>query len=116
MALNKIEARKVRHFRIRKKIHGTSEIPRLNVFRSNKHFYAQLIDDDSKKTLVSISTEKMDLKVKSNIAAAEKAGAEIAKKILGKKIENVVFDRGGYLYHGRVKAFATAARKAGLKF
>lgn len=116
MKLNKVESRKIRHFRIRNKIHGTKERPRLNVFRSNKHFYAQVIDDVSMKTLVGLSTEKLDLKVKSNKEAASKLGTEIVKLCLAKKIKVVVFDRGGYLYHGRVKAFADAAREAGLEF
>ncbi|RUO86926.1 MULTISPECIES: 50S ribosomal protein L18 [unclassified Spiroplasma] len=109
--------RKRRHFRVRAKINGTTAVPRLNVFKSNGHFYAQLIDDVKQKTIVAASTLKMaGLKSTSNIAAAEKVGAEIAKKALDKKVTTVVFDRGGYLYHGKVKAFAEAARKAGLKF
>ncbi|WP_368486252.1 50S ribosomal protein L18 [Spiroplasma sp. DGKH1] len=109
--------RKKRHYRVRNKISGTSQRPRLNVFKSNGHFYAQLIDDVKQTTLASASTLKMkDLKSTSNIAAAEQVGAEIAKLAIAKKITNVVFDRSGYLYHGKVKAFAEAARKAGLKF
>ncbi|WP_338965350.1 MULTISPECIES: 50S ribosomal protein L18 [unclassified Spiroplasma] len=109
--------RKKRHFRVRAKINGTSAIPRLNVFKSNGHFYAQLIDDVKQTTIVAASTLKMaDLKTTSNVGAAEKVGTDIAKKALDKKVTTVVFDRGGYLYHGKVKAFAEAARKAGLKF
>lgn len=109
--------RKRRHFRVRTKISGTTSIPRLNVFKSNGHFYAQLIDDVKQTTIVAASTLKMaDLKSTSNIIAAEKVGSDIAKKAIDKKITTVVFDRGGYLYHGKVKAFAEAARKAGLKF
>ncbi len=109
--------RKKRHFRVRTKINGTSAIPRLNVFKSNGHFYAQLIDDVKQTTIVAASTLKMaDLKSTSNIVAAKKVGTDIAKKALYKKVTTVVFDRGGYLYHGKVKAFAEAAREAGLKF
>lgn len=109
--------RKRRHFRVRAKINGTTEVPRLNVFKSNGHFYAQLIDDINQKIIVAASTLKMiNLKSKSNIAAAEKVGIEIAKKALEKKITTVVFDRSGYLYHGKIKAFAETVRKMGLKF
>jgi len=112
------EARKVRHLRIRQKIKGTSSRPRLNVFRSNSHIYAQVIDDEKGVTLVSASSIDKELKLEngSNIEAAKQVGALIAKRALEKNIENVVFDRGGYLYHGRVKALAEAARAAGLKF
>lgn len=107
--------RKKRHLRIRKNINGTKDIPRLNVFRSNTNISAQIIDDINKTTLVSAST--IDMKLKSNnIEAAKKVGEELAKRAKDKKIKTVVFDRGGYLYHGRVKALAEAARKAGLKF
>lgn len=110
--------RKKRHYRVRNKVSGTASTPRLNVFKSNTHFYAQLIDDQQKVTLVSSSTIKMDstLKSTSNIEIAIKVGEDIAKKAIAKKITTVVFDRGGYLYHGKVKAFADAARKAGLQF
>ena len=110
------EARKLRHLRIRQKIKGTSSKPRLNVFRSNTHIYAQVIDDDKGVTLVSASSIELKLKNGSNIEAAKQVGALVAKRASEKKIENVVFDRGGYLYHGRVKALAEAARAAGLKF
>ncbi|AGM24796.1 50S ribosomal protein L18 [Spiroplasma chrysopicola] len=117
MTNSRSKNRKRRHFRVRAKISGTTSIPRLNVFKSNGHFYAQLIDDVKQTTIVSASTLKMaDLKSTSNIAAAEKVGQEIAKQAIAKKITTVVFDRGGYLYHGKVKAFAEAARQAGLKF
>ncbi len=112
---SKNDARKRRHLRIRKDINGTKDIPRLNVFRSNANIVAQIIDDQAKTTLVSCST--IELKLKSNnVEAAKKVGTEIAKKAKAKKINKVVFDRGGYLYHGRVKALAEAAREAGLEF
>ncbi|ATZ16175.1 large subunit ribosomal protein L18 [Entomoplasma freundtii] len=116
MKFAKQEARKRRHYRVRTKISGTSSRPRLNVFKSNTNFYAQIIDDTTGRTLVSASSMKMDLPSKSNIKAAESVGAEVAKKALAANITEVVFDRGGYQYHGKVKAFADAARAAGLKF
>lgn len=112
----KAEARKRRHFRVRSKVSGTAAKPRLNVFKSNTNFYAQIIDDKSGLTLVSASTLKMDLASKSNIEAAIAVAKEIAQKAQEQKIVDVVFDRGGYLYHGKVKAFAEAARENGLKF
>jgi large subunit ribosomal protein L18 len=112
--------RKRRHFRVRKKVTGTPEKPRLAVFRSEKHIYAQIIDDVSKKTLCSSSTIAKSLKgtlAKTwDKAAAEKVGEDLAKKAIDAGIEAVVFDRGGFKYHGRVKALADGARKAGLKF
>jgi len=105
-----------RHARIRKKVSGTVECPRLSVFRSNKHISCQLIDDVNGKTLASTSSVQLKLKNGSNIEAASKVGEEIAKLAKKAKIETVVFDRGGYIYHGRVKALAEAAREAGLKF
>lgn len=111
-------ARLTRHARIRNRIDGTSSIPRLNVFRSNLHIYAQIIDDVAGSTLASASSldEELELKSGSNVEAAKKVGELIAKRALAVNIENVVFDRGGYLYHGRVKALADASRGAGLKF
>ena len=110
--------RKRRHARVRKKIFGTAERPRLNVFRSNKHIYAQIIDDMKAVTLVSASTldKEFDLESTGNIEAAKKVGELVAKRASEKGIKKVVFDRGGYLYHGRVKALADAAREAGLEF
>lgn len=110
--------RKKRHARVRTKINGTAERPRLNVFRSNKHIYAQLIDDANGVTLVSASTMDKDFgsDAKSNAEAAVKVGELIAKKAVEKEIKSVVFDRGGYLFHGRVKALADAARENGLEF
>lgn len=111
-------ARKARHMRVRKKVSGTTEMPRLNVYRSNANIYAQIIDDVKGVTLVSASTIDKELKVEtgSNIEAAKLVGAAIAKRALAKGIENVVFDRGGYIFHGRVKELAEAARANGLKF
>ena len=104
-----------RHNRIRKNLSGTKELPRLNVFRSNTNMYAQIIDDGSGKTLVS--TSSLELKWdKNNIETAKKVGESIAKKAKDAKITEVVFDRSGYLYHGRIKALAKSAREAGLKF
>ena len=108
--------RKRRHARVRTKINGTPECPRLNVFRSNAHIHAQIIDDVNKKTLVAVSSVSMKLSNGGNTEAAAKVGQEIANLAKKAKVENVVFDRGGYIYHGRVKALAEAAREAGLKF
>ena len=112
------ELRKKRHFRVRTKVAGTEARPRLNVFRSNKHIYAQIIDDVKGHTIVSASTMDKDLNVavSGNTEAAALVGAAIAKKALEKNITTVVFDRAGYLYHGRVAKLADAAREAGLKF
>lgn len=110
--------RKKRHARVRRKVSGTAERPRLNVFRSNKHMYAQIIDDEKGVTLVSASTLDKELELEStgNVEAAAKVGELIAKRALDKGIKAVVFDRGGYMYHGRVKALAEAARENGLEF
>lgn len=105
-----------RHVRVRTKISGTPECPRLNVFRSNTHIHAQIIDDVNGKTLVAASSVDMKLANGGNVEAAKTVGAEIAKRALAANITNVVFDRGGYVYTGRVKALADAAREAGLKF
>ncbi len=112
------EMREVRHARIRKEMHGTPAIPRLNIFRSNTGIYAQIIDDESATTLVSASSLEKELELSngSNIEAAKKVGASIAKKAKEAGITKVVFDRGGYLYHGRVQALADAARENGLEF
>ena len=116
------ESRIKRHRRLRAKIKGTAERPRLAVFRSNKHIYAQVIDDDSKTTLAAASTTEKalvtdaELKTTSDIAAAKAVGTAIAQKAIAKGISVVVFDRGGYMYHGKVKALADAAREAGLEF
>ncbi len=108
------QARKKRHFRIRSKVSGTESIPRLNVFRSNKAIYVQIIDDINQKTLASASSKELGL-TNNNIETSQKVGELIAKKAKDQKIEQVVFDRGGYAYHGKVKAIAEAAREAGLK-
>lgn len=105
-----------RHVRVRTKISGTPECPRLNVFRSNANIHAQIIDDVNGKTLVAASSVSLKLENGGNVEAAKKVGEAIAKAALEKNITNVVFDRGGYVYHGRVKAVADAARDAGLKF
>jgi large subunit ribosomal protein L18 len=112
------EMRVERHNRIRKDLSGTAERPRLNVFRSNANITAQIIDDEKGVTLVSASTLEKDLKIKNggNVEAAKLIGAEIAKRAKKAKITKVVFDRGGYLYHGRVAALAEAARENGLEF
>lgn len=109
-----------RHRRIRAKISGTSETPRLNVFRSEANIYAQIIDDSPEKGCVTlVSASSLDKEIEGyggNVQAAEAVGKLVAKRALDKGIENVVFDRGGYLYHGRVKALAEGAREGGLKF
>ena len=108
--------RERRQERIRRTISGTAERPRLAVFRSGKHIYAQVIDDVKGATLVAASTLDADLKgVGDTVDGAKKIGAKIAEKAKSKSIENVVFDRGGFRYHGRIKALADAAREAGLK-
>ena len=116
--VSKNVTRQKRHVRIRQTIVGTAEKPRLNVFRSNKQIYAQIIDDTTGKTLCSASSLDKELKLAngSNVAAATEVGTLVAKRALALNIETVVFDRGGYLFHGRVKALAEAARAAGLKF
>lgn len=105
-----------RHARVRSKISGTPACPRLNVFRSNSHVHAQIIDDVNGTTLVATSSVELKIKNGGNTEAAKAVGSEIAKRAKAKKISNVVFDRGGYIYTGRVKALAEAARAAGLKF
>jgi large subunit ribosomal protein L18 len=106
-----------RHNRVRGKISGTAERPRLCVFRSENHIYAQIIDDVAGNTLVSASSVEKGFEGKGgNVDAAKKIGATVAERALQKGIEEVVFDRGGYIYHGRVKALAEGAREGGLKF
>ena len=114
---DKNQTRQKRHLRVRNRVAGTAQRPRLNVFRSLAHIYAQVIDDDKGMTLAAASSLDKDFDGKGgNIAAAKAVGAAIAKKALEKGISEVVFDRGGYIYHGRVKALAEAAREGGLKF
>jgi len=110
-------ARLKRQARVRKKIRGTTECPRLSVFRSAKHIYAQIIEDVTGKTLVAASTlgKDIDMGKSGNIEAAKAVGSSIAKKALDSNITNVVFDRNGFLYQGRIQALAEAAREAGLK-
>lgn len=109
------DLRKIRHQRVRKNLSGTKEMPRLNVFRSNSEIYAQVIDDVTGTTLVSSSSRSLKLKNGGNIEAAQAVGKDIAEKCKKAKINKVVFDRGGYLYHGRVSALADSAREAGLE-
>lgn len=104
------------HIKIRKKISGTKDRPRFCVFRSNSHIYAQLIDDNSGKVLVSASDVKLKDKKATKVQHATEVGKMIAKEALSMKIEKVVFDRGGFIFHGRVKAVADGAKEAGLKF
>lgn len=110
------EMRMIRHDRVRTKIKGTNEVPRLNVFRSSKNISAQIIDDETGTTLASASSISMKLKNGGNIEAATKVGEQIAEVAKKAGITKVVFDRGGYLYHGRVEALAEAARNKGLEF
>lgn len=111
------KARQTRHKRVRGKIHGTAERPRLNVYRSLRHIYAQLIDDDRGVTLLSASTLEKDFnEYGGNVEAAKKVGLVLAKKAAEKDIKNCVFDRGGYIYHGRIRGLAEGAREGGLKF
>ena len=120
MAKTKQESRERRHKSIRKKVYGMPERPRLSVYRSLNHIYVQIIDDFKGYTIVSESSLDKELKDKKshkgNIETAKQIGEIIAKKALGKGIKKVVFDRGGYLYHGRIKALADAARESGLEF
>lgn len=111
-------ARQARHARVRDKVTGTSTTPRLNVYRSNSNIFAQIIDDTKGVTLVSASSIDKDLKLEngSNIEAAKQVGALLAKRAKDKKITKVIFDRGGFLYHGRVEALAEEARANGLEF
>ena len=104
------------HARIRQKLSGTEARPRLNVYRSLNHIYAQVIDDQKGETLVSASTLGLKVKTGGNVAAAKEIGKAVAEAATAKGIKNVVFDRGGFLYHGRIKALADAAREAGLEF
>jgi len=120
MALSKIERRRRIHYRIRKHVNGTAERPRLVVFRSNKQIYVQVVDDEQGVTLVAAASNDKalaaDCKGKSGKDAAAVVGKAIAERAIAKGISEVSFDRGGYLYHGRVKSLADAAREGGLKF
>jgi large subunit ribosomal protein L18 len=114
--MNRNEIRQRIHARIRQKLSGTTERPRLNVYRSLNHIYAQVIDDQKGETLVAASSLQLKLKTGGNVAAAKEIGKAVAEKAAAKGIKHVVFDRGGFLYHGRIKALADAAREAGLEF
>jgi large subunit ribosomal protein L18 len=120
LSYSKIEARERRHSRVRKKVVGTQERPRLNIFKSVNHIYAQIINDFEGRTLAAASSNDKELKGKiktgGNVEAAKTVGVLIAKRAIDKGIKQIVFDRGGYPYHGRVKALADAAREGGLQF
>lgn len=119
MSYNKQTARRRRKERIRKKVQGTAERPRLSIYRSVNHIYAQVINDVEGKTIIGLSTQSKEFpssKDAGNVKGARELGKLVAKKAIEKKIGQVVFDRSGFLYHGRVKAFAEAAREEGLKF
>ena len=120
MALSRIERRRRIHYRIRKHVNGTAERPRMVVFRSNKHIYAQVIDDIQGKTLAAAASNDKELaaqcKGKSGIETAAIVGKAIAQRALDKGITTICFDRGGYLFHGRVKSLADAVREGGLVF
>lgn len=116
----KVEGRQIRHLRVRQRVRGTAARPRLSVFRSLKHIYAQLVDDEAGRTLVAASSQSPECREKikngGNVAAAKVVGELVAQKAKALGIERVVFDRGGYQFHGRVKALADAARAGGLIF
>lgn len=116
--VNKKETRQKRHAHVRRTVHGTAQRPRLNVFRSSRHIYAQLIDDERQVTLASASTLEKEVAADNggNVEAARQVGRVIAERGLEAGLNAIVFDRGGYLYHGRIKALADAAREAGLQF
>ena len=116
--IDRNKARCARHERVRNKVTGTSNVPRLNVFRSNSNIFAQIIDDEASKTLVSASSIDKELKLENggNIDAAKKVGEAVAQAAIAAGITKVVFDRSGYVYHGRIQALADAARAAGLQF
>jgi large subunit ribosomal protein L18 len=116
MSLTKPERRQRIRFRIRKTISGTTAKPRLSVFRSNNEIYAQLIDDVNGVTLLAASSREKEIEKGTNVVVANAVGKLVAEKALKAGIENVTFDRGGYLYHGRIKSLAEGARAAGLKF
>jgi large subunit ribosomal protein L18 len=119
VAQQRRQGRIIRHRRVRKKIHGTAARPRLAVFRSNKHLSLQVIDDDAGRTLVAASTAESELRAAgsgSTVAAATRLGQVLAERAKAAGVNQVVFDRGGFLYHGRVAAVAAAAREAGLEF
>lgn len=116
MAISKEQRRARIKRRVRKNVTGTPTTPRLSIFRSNKEIYGQVIEDVTGKTLAAASSLKLDTKGKDKSEVAKAVGAELAKQAIAAKIESVVFDRNGFLFHGRIKAFAEGAREAGLKF
>ena len=120
MATKSLSPLRMRHQRIRKKVSGTAERPRLSVHFSGQHIYAQVIDDEAGRTLASVNTTEGDFRsdksVRPNVATALKVGKAVAERALAKNINKVVFDRGGFIYHGKVKALADAAREGGLQF
>lgn len=117
MAFSKVEKRKKIHKGIRSKIKGTADRPRLSVYKSNTNIYVQLIDDLTGHTLASASSKELDLKGKNvNVTSSKEVGKKIAERAVSNGIQNIVFDRSGYKYHGRVKALADGAREGGLKF
>lgn len=120
MKTTRVESTFNRHRRIRRKVKGTSDRPRLAVFRSNQHIYAQVIDDDQHHTLAAASTAEPDIKTQvdsgATCDASSQVGKLVAERLIAQGIQSVVFDRGGNLYHGRIKALAEAAREAGLQF
>lgn len=111
----KVSSRKRIHYRIRNKISGTTNVPRVSIFKSNSHFYVQIIDDSNSKTIISSSTQQLKLK-SNNIDNVLKVALDLSKKAKSKKIKKVVFDRSGYIYHGKIKAFADKLRQEGLEF
>lgn len=120
MPLDKVRARERRHKRIRRRVYGTTERPRLSVFKSNNHIYVQVINDEAGHTIISASTVEKDMasfsEHKGNKNAAKKVGELVARKALDKGVKKVVFDRGGFPFHGRIKALADGAREGGLEF
>lgn len=114
-AKSRNQARQQKHLKIRQKISGTSQVPRLSIYKSHQNFYAQLIDDSKNITLASVSS-LTDKEYSGNVKAAQKLGHEMGKKIKALKIEQIIFDRSGYIYHGKVKSFADAVREEGVKF
>ncbi len=113
---NRNETRKKRHDRVRKRVVGTDDRPRLNVYRSNKNIYAQIINDGLGQTVTAASSKNLDSAIGGNVEGAKAVGALIAERALAAGVTRVVFDRGGYLYHGRIQALADAAREGGLDF
>lgn len=114
--LTKQKQRSRRKRSVRKNLTGTTKVPRVSVFRSNKHIYAQIIDDETRKTIVGSSDKAIKGKVGKNIEVASLVGEDLGKKAKAKKVDKVVFDRSGYKYHGKIKALADGLRKAGLRF